>query len=1088
MLRLPHARSAFLGASALVAGLALSGMNTADAAEPGKGPEVLDVKAPKAPTRPELRVNLEGFDFNLETKMFSFPSGLKILFQHDDQQPVVAVTAVTDHGASDDPIEKEGIAHLVEHLWFRSEQGELPKTWDMLESEMGCSLNAFTNYDFTVYLTVCPSYNLDALMRLESLRISSPIAKVTQDMVTTEIEVVRNEIRMRSENFNMPGFTLLEYSHKHMYPEGHPYQRPMAGDHTSIRNIVLEDIQAFTDAYYRPDTTTVTLVGDFAEDDFAYYYDLILRTFEPEQLHPGLKDEHIVRAPRPGVKNADVNNPEDWYLIALNPDNPEEVLPFQVDTTPRAKTYTNIVPPARVTDEIGTYEAPIERPTVTVTWAGPPGFQGNDFLYLMSGNMLNVVMGWGLNMSKEPQIGKFTGCWSMPSKHATSVICSAEVKTTDEREAQRIGQRMIDQLSLIYDPDLRSTMNVWFSQAKMNFLSGVLKSLDLYAAVGSGRSSDIGQFAHMTNDSRYHSAQMQSLNKVQSDEVVSYISKWLTRDRASIALLTPMDRDEVALMSEDTAGAGGHYRGGDEEAILNPTIAIDAITPEFLRNLMVLPDVAAIDDFVLPNGMRVVTVDHSDAPIVNVRMMAKGGSAHDANGEISFADTFSEMRPSNDPLMIAGDFFDLGMGQTTQQLNVKVPAGNLDGALFMLRDAMDQRHVDFDGLGRWTKGMKGRLKGNWRNIDWHVRDMRNEHVNPGHILTESLGWDDIEALSKSSSKDVDATLSSVWHPENTTLLIVGNVDQAQARELAINTFGGWKPKGKAQPIELPEIPGSNPAADQKIHVFDAEGKTQTMVQLVCPLQPAESTNSPAHTVLGTLGRMTLFTRLREEAGVVYSPYAGTFVQPGGGAMLFMQADIQNDSAVFAMEQYLRYIEEVKAGKFAEHDMRMKQLASASGYVVQGQSIDQMTSRLLEPLAAGEDWDFFENYADALTHMEKEDLSALVEGCAEHAYIALKGPKDTLEELLQDGGYEYEVVDWEQRGRDLWAEADPKGFAKAEKKRLKAEAKKKAAEEEKAEDESSDENADEGSEESGDEPVSKGGDESGDESSDEGDEG
>lgn len=1010
-----------------------------------RAPEVLDVRAPAAPVRPNLRIKLT--EYNLNTKMFSFPSGLQVLFQKDSSQPLVAITSVTDHGASDDPVGKEGIAHLVEHLWFRSEHNGLPKTWDLLESEMGCDLNAFTNYDFTVYMTVCPSFNLGAMMKLEALRISDTVANVTQDMVTTEAEVVRNEIRMRSENFNMEGFTVLEYSNQHLYPEGHPYSRPMAGDHTTIRNITIEDVQKFTEAYYRPETTTVTVIGDFEEDSFAYYYDLIVRSFDPKQLHPDLTDEDIRRYPREGVTNPDPNKPDDWWFIAMDPDNPDQYLPILEQKAPRREAYSNLVPAAPASKEFGVYEAPVKAPTAVLTWTLPPSFQGNDLVPRIASSIVNYIMNYGFAVSNEPKIKVLKGCFPMDGKQGTSMICFADLNTKSEREAEMVANRMMDQIASAFDPSLREQLLTYFSQARMEIMAEQLQSIDLFAAVGSGRATEIGQFAHMTNQAQYHAARQAEINKITAEEVIGFIEKYLTRKQVARLMLLPEDRDEVALLSADTAGAGGHFRGGEEKSILNPSTNPAAITAGYLRDKTITPDLSKMDEFILPNGMRVVAMPHGDSPIMKATLISHGGSAQDPTGLLDFAYKFSNFDTSVDPLQIAGSYTG-GMGQMSDSFGITASAGNLEDALWLLRHGIDGLKPDLDGSGSYLRGLKKGMVGAWRSEDWHIRDMRNQHLNPDHILNRSMTFEDIDRLSKFKAADVQRVLNEKWHPENTTLLLVGNLSASDVRSVAIEMFGGWRAdaKGKDPVIDLPDIPPPNEGSTQKIYVFDDEGKTQTQVTLACPIQTAtEVPSSPAHELLGDLGRLTLFARLREEAGVVYSPYAGTFVSPGGTSALFMQAAIQNDSAVFAMEQYLRFIEEVKDGAFNENDLRMKKLTRAISYVTPTQSVQGMSSRLTTPIAYDQDFSVFDEYAEALAGTSKGNIATLVDDCAEHAFISFKGPKDVISEALEAGGYEFEVVDWEQRGRDLWAEADPKAFEKAEKKRLKAEAKKAEAE-------------------------------------------
>jgi zinc protease len=1035
----------------LVMGTALAGTALAASGDDDAVSETIDVRstpAGKAP-RPNLNVRVPHFDLN--TQVFTFPSGLRVMFQRDPAQPIVAITSVTDHGASNDPLGKEGIAHLVEHLWFRSEQGSLPKTWDLLEAEMGCNLNAFTQYDITAYMTVCASHNLEAMMKLESLRITDTVEKVTEEMVTTEVEVVRNEIRMRAENFNIPFFTFWEYVNGHLYAEEHPYHRPMAGDHTTIRNCKLKDIQQFTEDYYRPDTTTMMVVGDLPSDSEAYLLNLMVSTFDLSLLHPDLTDEHIRLFPREGISNPDQNNPDDWYMLPMDPANPDQPINYQTQIPVRAEEFANIIPPEPVTNELGVYEAPVEEETVVVAWTMPPGYQGDELVIDFTGRLLNVVMNVGNEAIKDVG-GDFAGCGAIPSKRSTLALCISTINRKRYKNARpdQIAQKMIDQVQTMYmatDGEMdqltsyRQLWDFWFSRIKQEFVADVLRSLDLYSAVGSGRATDIAQHAHFTGSTSYHSAKMIEAMQLEGYRVSELAAQWLKRDRATMVHLKPMDRDEVALLSEDTAGSGGHARGGGEGAVLNPSMDPALITPELIQSLISPPDQAKIADFKLPNGLRVITMPHGDAPIVRATLFTRGGSVHDTNGMLSLTRTtidgdFESGRVGLDPLQFAGQWGG-SAGDEYATMSIKGASGNLDGIMWMIRERVETSRPNMAYKIPFIKRRKNSIKYQWRKSrGWHVSDMRWEHLNAGHPLHDDLEWEDIDGLKNASSSDLLESFQTQWQPENATLLVVGRLDPREARAHALKYFGGWRAAANIEKPNFPEIPGPNASEGQRIYVYDDEGKTQTKVTLVCPLKPANSSYSPAHELLGNVARMTLFAKLREEAGVVYSPYAGVFTNPGGTAYMYMTAAIQNDSAVYGMEQYIDYLKSATEGKINADDVRLKQLSIASGFVLGQQSVDQMTGRMMGPIRFGESWDVWDEYAKSLANVTVEDFAGITKGCTEHAFISLEGPKDKVSDQLTEAGYEFEVVDWEQRGRDLYAAADPKSFKRDEKKRAK----------------------------------------------------
>ena len=125
---------------------------------------------PRTPAAPSL---------TLDTRDFQFPSGLRVVMQPDSTQPVVGVTMVIDRGGTSDPIGKEGLAHVVEHMVFRARHGDLPQVWDVL-SQLGCSKNASTSTAWTDYRTACRADFLPVMLRLESMRLVDGVAGCPQ--------------------------------------------------------------------------------------------------------------------------------------------------------------------------------------------------------------------------------------------------------------------------------------------------------------------------------------------------------------------------------------------------------------------------------------------------------------------------------------------------------------------------------------------------------------------------------------------------------------------------------------------------------------------------------------------------------------------------------------------------------------------------------------------------------------------------------------------------------------------------------------------------------------------------------------------
>src|SRR5688572_21898093 len=187
-------------------------------------------------------------------------SGLRVIVQEDHSSPLVSIVTSVGVGATADPKGVEGLAHFVEHLVFRSKPfGGDTQYWDLLK-RTGGFFNASTSWDFTTYYTTAHKDQLESLMRLEAWRIMNTVGGVTTDVFTTEREVVRNELRQRWET--TPGNKMFDLLFDSLYPVGHPLRRPIGGTHDSLTAAKLEHAQAFVKEHYRPDNTTITIVGD----------------------------------------------------------------------------------------------------------------------------------------------------------------------------------------------------------------------------------------------------------------------------------------------------------------------------------------------------------------------------------------------------------------------------------------------------------------------------------------------------------------------------------------------------------------------------------------------------------------------------------------------------------------------------------------------------------------------------------------------------------------------------------------------------------------------------------------------------------
>ena len=102
---------------------------------------VLGGSSAEASKIPKADYQLKLDQYSIQLQSYPFPSGLHVIFQEEHSQPIVAVTSVIDSGAENDQPGQEGIAHVIEHLAFRAQHGDLPKNMDLIKQLGGSFLS-----------------------------------------------------------------------------------------------------------------------------------------------------------------------------------------------------------------------------------------------------------------------------------------------------------------------------------------------------------------------------------------------------------------------------------------------------------------------------------------------------------------------------------------------------------------------------------------------------------------------------------------------------------------------------------------------------------------------------------------------------------------------------------------------------------------------------------------------------------------------------------------------------------------------------------------------------------------------------------
>ena len=209
-------------------------------------------------------------------------NGMTVISLEDFSCPIVAVQVWYHVGSKDEDPNRQGFAHMFEHMMFRGTDRLGPEEHFNCIRRVGGDCNAYTSFDQTVYVEDLPNNQLELALWLESERLA--FLKIDQEGFATEEKVVEEERRM---GLNQPYGTMPEKLLAEIFKE-HPYRWSTIGQIPHLRQATIDELQGFWEKFYIPNNATLVVVGAVKHADVQAmakkYFGWIPRCPEPPRV------------------------------------------------------------------------------------------------------------------------------------------------------------------------------------------------------------------------------------------------------------------------------------------------------------------------------------------------------------------------------------------------------------------------------------------------------------------------------------------------------------------------------------------------------------------------------------------------------------------------------------------------------------------------------------------------------------------------------------------------------------------------------------------------------------------------------------
>lgn len=213
-------------------------------------------------------------------------------------------------GSRNEVMGKSGIAHMLEHLNFKSTKNLKAGEFDEIVKGFGGVNNAATSFDYTYYYIKSSSKNLDKSLELYSELMQN--LTLTDEEFQPERDVVAEERRWRTDNNPMGYLQFRLFNNIYTY---HPYHWTPIGFMDDIQNWTIEDIKDFHSKYYQAKNAIIVVAGDISKEEV---FESATKHFENIKNSKDIPSKiHTVEPKQDGEKRAIIYKDSQVEMIAM---------------------------------------------------------------------------------------------------------------------------------------------------------------------------------------------------------------------------------------------------------------------------------------------------------------------------------------------------------------------------------------------------------------------------------------------------------------------------------------------------------------------------------------------------------------------------------------------------------------------------------------------------------------------------------------------------------------------------------------------------------------------------------------------------
>ena len=868
---------------------------------------------------------------------FTLPNGLRVIMHEDHSVPIVAVNVWYHVGSKNETPGRTGFAHLFEHMMFQGSKNYNDDFFRPLQT-IGGTLNGSTNVDRTNYFEVVPSNYLERALFLEADRMGGLLEAMTEAKLANQRDVVKNEKRQNYDNrpYGLVGARIAEL----LYPPDHPYHWLTIGALEDLTAASMSDVKGFFRRFYTPNNASLAIAGDINP-----------------QLVRALVTKHFGPVPRGPATNR-----------------------------------VNAAQPALERELRATMSDQVSLPRLYMVWHTVPASSADDAAL----DILASILADGKSSRLERalvydrQIAQDVSA----NHNSREIAGTLQIVATAKRgvsldSIERVISAEIARLAA--ETPAKEVVDRAYNVREAGFVYG-LQTVQ-------GKSDRMNEYATFRGVPGFFEQDLARYRAVTPADVQRIARRYLTDRRLVLTVLTgPRDAAGPVRVAESPLSGGGSRSVSAPESARDPGGAA--------RAEAALPRASAPPRFALPqiqsrkltNGLDVLVVEHHELPVVTLNLVVKSGSAADPAGRAGLANAVASLLDEgtatrsaidiSEQLSSIGARLSTGAEWDASTLTLTTLTRHTDAALgifsdVLLNPAFAEAEVERFRASRLTALAQRRDDAN------AIAGVVYPAILYGSAHPYGRPPQGDEPSTRAlTAAEVRSFYAANFLPNNSTLIVVGDVSPDEIVAKLEQSLGAWKP-GIVSPVMLdPPSPRSGTA----IYLVDRPGAAQSVITIghvgVARSSPDYFPLLVLNNLLGGQFMSRVNLNLRESKGYTYGARTSFQYRRGAGPFA-ATAGVQTAVTGESIAEFLKELRGIRG----EIPVTEEELANAKRGLTLGfprgfETPAQIAARLADVALYGLPADYFDNYVASIERVSLADISRVASAAIDPARLAI----------------------------------------------------------------------------------------------------